>query len=151
MKMSNKDEARISWSNQELGFMGFFESITGTRAIDCVMANDEKTVFFLLKPEDAEKIRRNYRILLQHFSKRIGKEVQVMEYHDDVETFLKRALYPIKVLEIQIKNGIRGGKVVYITVDEADKGRAIGKNGFRIQGIRKIVKRYFSLNDVKIR
>ncbi|NHV99501.1 MAG: NusA-like transcription termination signal-binding factor [Thaumarchaeota archaeon] len=149
--MTSRDEARISWSNQELSFIGFFESATGTRAIDCVMANNDKTVFFLLKPEDAERIKHGYRILLQHFSKRIGKEVQILEYHEDVETFLKRALHPVKVLEIRLENGVKGGKVAYLTVDDAEKGRAIGRNGFRIQGIREIARRHFNLSDVKIR
>ncbi|MEM2929455.1 MAG: NusA-like transcription termination signal-binding factor [Thermoproteota archaeon] len=149
--MSSRDEARISWSNQELSFIGFFESATGTRAIDCVMANNDKTVFFLLKPEDAERIRRGYRILLQHISRRIGREVQIIEFHEDVETFLKRALHPVKVLGIRVENGAKGGMVVYITVDDLDKGRAIGRNGFRIQGIREIARRHFGLSDVKIR
>lgn len=149
--MSGRNETKISWSNQELSFIGFFESATNTRAIDCVMANGDKTVFFLLKPEDAERIRRGYRILLQHFSRRMGKEVHIIEYHEDVERFLRRALHPVKVLGIRVENGVKGDRVVYITVDEADKGRAIGKNGFRIQGIREIVKRHFGLSDVKIR
>lgn len=149
--MSSRDEARISWSNQELSFIGFFENATGTRAIDCVMANNDKTVFFLLKPEDAERIRHGYRILFQHFSRRIGREVQIIEFHENVETFLKRALHPVKVLEIRVENGAKGGRVCYITVDDVDKGRAIGRNGFRIQGIREIARRHFGLNDVKIR
>ncbi len=149
--MSIKDEARISWSNQEISFIGFFENATGTRAIDCVMANNDKTVFFLLKPEDAERIRHGYRILLPHLSRRIGREVQIIEFHKDVETFLKRALHPVNVLSIRVENGVKGGRVVYITVDDVDKGRAIGRNGFRIQGIREIARRHFGLNDVKIR
>jgi NusA-like KH domain protein len=115
------------------------------------MANDDKTVFFLLKPEDAERIRRGYRILLQHFSRRTGREVQIVEYHEDVETFLKKALHPVKVLEIRFENGVKGGIMAYLMVDDADKGRAIGRNGFRIQGIREIARRHFGLSDVKIR
>jgi predicted RNA-binding protein YlqC (UPF0109 family) len=38
-----------------------------------------------------------------------------------------------------------------LMVDDADKGRAIGRNGFRIQGIREIARRHFGLSDVKIR
>lgn len=149
--MSIRSEAKVSWSNKELSYIGFFENTTGTRVIDCVMTNNDKTVFFLLNPSDSEKIRRSCRILLQHFTRKIGKEVYVVEYHDDLETFLKRAFHPVEVLEIQVGNGVKGGKVAYITVSDMDKGKAIGKNGFRIQGVREIAKRHFGLSDVKIR
>lgn len=149
--MSTRSEAKVSWSNKELSCIGFFENTTGTRVIDCVMTNDDKTVFFLLNPLDSERIRRNCRILLQHFARRIGKEVYVVEYYDDVEIFLRRAFHPVEVLGIQIGNGVKVGKVAYITVSDVDKGKAIGKNGFRIQGIREIAKRHFGLSDVKIR
>jgi NusA-like KH domain protein len=149
--MSIKSESKVSWSNKELSYIGFFENTTGTRVIDCVMTNDDKTIFFLLNPADFEKIRRNCRILLQHFNRKIGKDVYVVEFYDDLETFLKRAFHPVEVLEIQVGNGVKGGKVAYITVSDMDKGKAIGKNGFRIQGIREIAKRHFGLSDVKIR
>lgn len=149
--MSSRSETKVSWSNKELSYIGFFESATGTRVMDCVMTDDDKRVFFLLKPEDSVRIRINWRILLQHFTKKIGGEIYVVEFHEDLETFLRRALHPVKVLEIQVGNGVKGGKVAYITVSDIDKGKAIGKNGFRIQGIREIARRHFGLNDVKIR
>lgn len=142
---------KTSWSNQELSYIGFFENATGARVVDCLIANNDKTVFFILKPEDFERIKNSCRILLQHFSKRIGREVHVMGLYDDVETFLRQALHPVKVLNIQINNGTKGGRVAYVTVNDMDKGRAIGKNGFRIQGIREVAKRYFGVSDVKIR
>jgi N utilization substance protein A len=149
--MPGKGEVKASWSNQELSYIGFFESATGARVIDCVIANNEKTVFFLLNPEDFERVRRNCIILLQHLSRRIGKAIRVIGLYDDVESFLRQSLYPIKVLDIQIENDTRGGKIAYITVSDLDKGRAIGKEGFRIRGIREIARRYFNISDVKIR
>lgn len=149
--MSSRSDVKTSWSNQELSYIGFFENATGARVVDCLIANNDKTVFFILKPEDFERIKNSCRILLQHFSKRIGREVHVMGLYDDVETFLRQALHPVKVLNIQINNGAKGGRVAYVTVNDMDKGRAIGKNGFRIQGIREVAKRYFGVSDVKIR
>ncbi|MCS7138938.1 MAG: NusA-like transcription termination signal-binding factor [Crenarchaeota archaeon] len=149
--MSNKSEVKTSWSNQELSYIGFFENATGARVVDCLITNNDKTVFFLLDHEDFERIKQGCKILLQHFSKKIGKEVHVIGLHGDIETFLRRALYPVKVLNIQVENNAKGGKVVYVTVSDADKGKAIGKNGFRIQGIREIARRYFGVSDVKIR
>ncbi|MEM1557083.1 MAG: NusA-like transcription termination signal-binding factor [Thermoproteota archaeon] len=149
--MSSRSDVKTSWSNQELSYIGFFENATGARVVDCLIANNDKTVFFILKPEDFERIKNSCRILLQHFSKRIGREVHVMGLYDDVETFLRQALHPVKVLNIQINNGTKGGRVAYVTVNDMDKGRAIGKNGFRIQGIREVAKRYFGVSDVKIR
>lgn len=149
--MLDKGEVKVSWSNTELSYINFFESTMGTGVIDCVMTNNDRTIFFLIKPEDSVRIRHNCKLLLQHLTKRIGKEVYVVEFHKELETFLRNAFHPIKVLDIQVGDGIKGGKVAYITVDEMDKGRAIGKNGFRIEGIREIVKRHFGLNDVKIK
>ncbi|MBO3768908.1 MAG: NusA-like transcription termination signal-binding factor [Thermoproteota archaeon] len=149
--MSSKSDVKASWSNQELSYIGFFESATGARVVDCLITNNDKTVFFILKPEDFERIKQGCKILLQHFSRKIGKEVHVMGLHDNIETFLRQALYPVKVLNIQVDNNAKGGKVVYVTVNDMDKGRAIGKNGFRIQVIREIARRYFGISDVKIR
>ncbi|MEM3712064.1 MAG: NusA-like transcription termination signal-binding factor [Thermoproteota archaeon] len=149
--MSSKNDVKASWSNQELSYIGFFESATGARVVDCLITNNDRTVFFLLKPDDFERIKHCCKLLLQHFSKKIGKEIHVMGLHDDIETFLRQALYPVKVLDIQVENNSKGGKVVYVSVSDADKGRAIGKNGFRIQGIREIARRYFGISDVKIR
>jgi len=151
VNMSSKSDVKVSWSNQELSYIGFFENATGARVVDCLITNNDKTVFFLLKPEDFERIKNSCKILLQHFSKRIGKEVHVMGFNEDLETFLRQALYPARVLNVQVENGAKGGRVVYVTVSEMDKGKAIGRNGFRIQGIREFAKRHFGVSDVKIR
>ncbi|MGQ9478455.1 MAG: NusA-like transcription termination signal-binding factor [Thermoproteota archaeon] len=149
--MPSRSEVKLSWSNRELNYISFFEGTTNMKAIDCLVTDDDRAVFFLLKPEDAEKMRQGCRILIQHLAKKIGKTIRIVEFHDDPKMFIRRALYPAQILEVQIGNGVRGGRVAYVTVSDIDKGKAIGKNGFKIQCIREIAKRHFGLTDIKIK
>jgi N utilization substance protein A len=79
-----------------------------------------------------------------------NKQVEIFEYIDDAEGFIRNALKPAKVKEIRLVDRASGGRIAMVNVETKDKGIAIGRNGQNIKKIRFLAKRYFDLDTVVI-
>ena len=78
-----------------------------------------------------------------------GKNIQVVEYSDDPETFIKNVFYNYNVQGVVIENR---GNIVHatVTVDPKVKGRAIGKNGRNLKIARDIVNRHHNVQSISV-
>jgi len=79
-----------------------------------------------------------------------NKQVEIFEYFEEPERFVRNALKPARVKDVQIVDRVDGGKIIMVNIDSKDKGIAIGKNGQNIKKIRLLAKRYFNLDTVII-
>jgi N utilization substance protein A len=79
-----------------------------------------------------------------------NKQVEIFEYLEDPDKFLRNALKPAKVKDIRLVDRMDGHKIAMVNVDPKDKGIAIGKNGENIKKIRFLAQRYFQLDTVVI-
>jgi N utilization substance protein A len=76
--------------------------------------------------------------------------VEVFEYIEDPEKFIRNALKPARVKDLRLVDRVDGGKIAMVNVETKDKGIAIGKNGQNIKRIRLMAKRYFNLENIII-
>lgn len=131
----------------ELRYMALFESLTGASVRDCLVKNNRIT-FVVKKGEiglaigkGGNKIKRAKQVM--------GKEVEVVEYSEDPEEFVKNVLSPARVKEVKIIE--RGGnKVAAVRVEEIDRGIAVGKNGRNIHRARALVQRHHGIQDISL-
>jgi N utilization substance protein A len=79
-----------------------------------------------------------------------NKRVEVYEYIEDPEGFIRSALKPAKVKEIRLVDRVGGNRIAIVNVVTKDKGIAIGRNGQNIKKIRFLAKRYFELDNIVI-
>jgi N utilization substance protein A len=138
----------IKITQDEMKFIQLLQNMTGATIVDCIIDND--TIIFTVKKGEVglavgkggEKIKR--------FRSMTNKQVEIYEYMNEAEKFIKNALKPAKIKDIRIVDRMEGKKIAMVTVEPKDKGIAIGKNGDNIKKIRFLAKRYFQLDTVVI-
>ncbi len=138
----------IKITQDEMKFIQLLQNMTGATIVDCIIDND--TIIFTVKKGEVglavgkggEKIKR--------FRSMTNKQVEIYEYMNEAEKFIRNALKPAKVKDIRLVDRMEGKKIAMVTVENKDKGIAIGKNGDNIKKIRFLAKRYFQLDTVVI-
>ena len=140
--------SNIKITEHEMKFIQLLQNMTGATVVDCFV--DDDTIMFTVKKGEVglavgkggEKIKR--------FRSMTNKQVEIYEYMNEAEKFIKNALKPAKVKDIRIVDRMEGKKIAMVNVESKDKGIAIGKNGDNIKKIRFLAKRYFQLDTVVI-
>ncbi|NPA04618.1 MAG: NusA-like transcription termination signal-binding factor [Crenarchaeota archaeon] len=140
----------IKLTVEEMRYMSLLQDLTGAVARDCIIDNENNRIVFVVRPGDAGKVigRRGSNInrLRQLFS----KEIEVVEYADKLDDFVKNIFAPARVIGIRLVRR-NGQRVLYVMVEPSDKGKAIGRGGRKVAVARLLLKRYFDIDDVRIR
>jgi len=142
--------SNIKITENEMRFMALLENMTGATIVDCILDESDDTVIFAVKKGEVglavgkggEKIKR--------FRRMTNKQVEIYEYIDDAENFIRNALKPAKVKEIRLVDRVGGDRIAMVNVETNDKGIAIGRNGQNIKKIRFLAQRYFGLDTIVI-
>jgi len=129
-------------------YIALFESLTGAVARDCI--DDGDRVLYVVRNGDMGlAIGRNGEHI-NRVKKSIGKHIEIVEYSDNLSTFMKNVAQPAKVLGIELV--VRGGRrIVYVDVPPNEKGLAIGRDGKNIEKMRMLAHRHHDVDDVIIR
>jgi N utilization substance protein A len=140
--------SNVKITENEMKYIQLLQNMTGATIVDCIL--DDETIIFTVKKGEVglavgrggEKIKR--------FRTMTNKQVEIFEYLEDPDKFLRNALKPAKVKDIRLVDKMDGHKIAMVNVDPKDKGIAIGKNGENIKKIRFLAQRYFQLDTVVI-
>ena len=133
-------------NNDDLKAFATFESLTGAQASD-VLITEHAVVFLVPKEEMGHAIGvkgANITRVRQAF----GRQVLVFEDNPDMEQFLRTLMAPIPITNINVHEKMNS-KTVYVTVEEQNRGAAIGKGGERIKVQRALLLRKFGC-DLKL-
>jgi transcription termination/antitermination protein NusA len=119
-----------------------FEKVTGSRVKDYLpdygMFVIEQGQMGLAIGKGAANIKR-----MEHLLK---KKLVLVEFNDDVTLFAKNLVYPAEVSDIKEENGV----VVIHGKDMKSKGMIFGREKSRLSQIKEIIKRHFTIDDVKV-
>ena len=130
--------------------MNLFENVSGARAKDCYIDTKIDRIIFVVDPGNIGlAIGRNGKNI-KHIRNLMGKDVDVVEYHENVENFVKNCLSPAKVDSVTTTKKRDGKKVVNVVVGHKDRGLAIGKNGKSIDKARILAQRHFGIDNIVI-
>ncbi len=140
----------IRLTAEEIRYMSLLQDLTGAVARDCIVDNENNRIIFIVRPGDAGKVIGRRGVNINRLRKIFNKDVDVVEYADNLEDMVRNIFSPAKILGMRLVN--RGDrKILYVVVDPNDKGKAIGRGGRKISLARLVLKRYFDIDDVKIR
>jgi len=146
--------SRVKLTANEMHYISLFESITGAIVQDCIIDNDSDRVIFVVKPGMIGLAIGKNGVNIRRAKKFLGKSIDVVEYADTPELFIKNTLVPVpaaKVRSVTITERLDGRKIASVEVDPEYRGIAIGKNGRNIARARILAKRHFGIDDVKIK
>jgi N utilization substance protein A len=131
-------------------FIALLENLTGAIAKDCIIETVDNRIIFIIRPGDMGLAIGKNGMNIERTRKVIGRPVEIVEYAETPEEFLKNIIAPAKVRAIKISKNAEGNSVAQVTVDPHDKGMAIGKNGRNVVKTRLLMKRHFDLENVVI-
>jgi N utilization substance protein A len=80
----------------------------------------------------------------------IPRRIELVEYSDNVDEFLKNILNSNMINDIKINKRIDGTKQAIVVVDSKKKGVVVGKDGRNAEKARLLARRYFQISNVLI-
>jgi len=138
----------IKLTAEEMRYIALFQDLTRASVKDCIIDENENRIIFLVKPGDMGLAIGKNGINIKRLKRLLGRNIEVVEWADNIEQLAKNALAPARVLNVKVLTTPSGKKKVLVTVDPQDKGVAIGKAGRNVARARMILKRYFEIDSV---
>ncbi len=134
-------------TSNEIFYLNALNRVSGVNARDCVV--DENVISFLVRKEAMGKAIGKNAATIKKLSKQLRKNIEIFEYCDDVESFIKKALYNIKIDEINLVE--RNGKKQAILMLDPENKRKLLNSLPRIKRIKTLSKRDYKIEDVRTR
>jgi N utilization substance protein A len=141
---------KIRLTGDEMRCIALFESLTKAVVTDCIIDEKRDRVIMIVKPGDVGLAIGKHGARVKMLRNMLKKDVEVVEYAEDPIAFLKNSFSPAMIKNIRITERLDNRKIAFVTVDEKDKGAAIGKNGRTAERTRLLAKRYFQIDNVII-
>lgn len=135
-------------SNEKLRYLALYEKLTGVTPIDCIESVDGDRLTFVIEEDEMGKAIGEKGKNIGKVREKLDSKVDAVKYSGDPEEFLRNIFSPVDVEEIDIEEQ-EDGKVALIEVEDSEKGRAVGKNGWNIKRARRLSNRHHGLKDVK--
>jgi NusA family KH domain protein, archaeal len=124
--------------------------LTRATAVDCILDEKFDRIIYLIRPGDMGLAIGKGGENSKKLQKVLGKKIEMVEYSEDMRTFILNIFKPAEVSGIRIHEDSR---VVDICIRrKADLGIAIGKGGATVEKARILLKRFFhrEIGDVKV-
>jgi N utilization substance protein A len=139
--------SEIVLTEATLMYISLFETITKANVVDCMDA-DDKLVFVVEKGQGNIAVGKKGEHVIR-LKDRTGKNIQVVEFSDDPEQFVKNVFHIYEPQKVVIE---QRGNITHatITVDPKLKGRAIGKAGKNLRIARDIVNRHHEIQSLSV-
>jgi len=134
----------IKFDTSTMQYITLFENLTKARVKDC-LGLEEKIVFIVNKGQLGLAIGKNS-VNLKKLKFVLKKNIDIIEYSDDVAVFIKNIFHNYKVIDVVIENNN-----ATVVVEPKDKGKAIGKNGKNLRAAREIAHRHYGIQSMVVR
>ena len=135
---------------EDMALIAKFEQITGAAAIDIIRDDEGERIIVVVRPKQLGKAIGRGGVNVKAASEAFGRAVDVVEMAETVEAFVMSALAPARVESVKIIEHRDGSRVASVTVNNEDRGIAIGREGRNVARARILVRRHFDLNNVVI-
>ncbi len=138
---------RKKFDLKTLKYMSFFEKITRTDVKDCI-EEDDRLIFIVPQLQLRRAVGRDG-ANVKRIKKELNKRIKIVEYSPQITNFIRSLIMPLKADEI-----IEDKETGIITIksnDRKTKGLLIGKNAGNLRKYEEIVKRYFDINEIKVK
>jgi N utilization substance protein A len=140
----------IKYTEEELGLMAMFQTITGIHPRDCIIDDQFNRVIFIVDKGLIGLAIGKKGQTIAHVEKLVGRPVELVEYSDNPEEFIKNALGGRYIIDVKVTQRFDGRKVGVVTIPMKSKGAVLGKGGRNAEKARKLARRYFNIEQLHI-
>lgn len=138
----------ITLTDRERRFIARFEAETGATARDCIVDEDGDRVVIVVAAGEMRRAIGPDGRTVKRLEDQLGSEVRLIEDADTPEAFVANTLAPAAVYAVDIERD--GSTVAHADVAEGDEGAAIGRDGRNIEAARRLAKRHFDIDDIRL-
>lgn len=140
----------IKLTTDQMRMMSLFQNVTGATARDCVEDEKQNRVIFVVNNGKMGLAIGKGGSHIKSLQNIVKRNVELVEYDEDPEKFLKNLLNNKLVSEVKINNRPDGSKQAIVMVDPKKKGIVVGREGRNAEKARLLAKRYFDISSVLI-
>ena len=130
----------IELSDDDIKCIAAFENLTGATVKDCLITAD--AVAYIVKQGDLGKAIGKKGANITRVRQMFARQVLVFEDSEDLTQFIRNLFGQIPVKNINIHEKM-DSKTAFVSVDELDRGTAIGRDGKRVKLCRQLLMRRF--------
>ena len=141
--------AEVKLTEDCMRLISQFESLTGAGSRDCAVDDRNGRLIFVINPGDMGLAIGKKGASIKKASDAMGKKIEVVEYNNNAEQFLKNCFLPAQVTSI-VFEGEADQQTATVEVRDEDRGIAIGKDGKNIFKAKKLALRQHNIADVQI-
>ena len=134
-------------TSEDIFYLNALNSASGANARDCIV--DGNVIAFLVKKAELGKAIGKDAAAVKMLRSQLKKNVEIFEYCESVQEFIKKALYGVQVSEVKIVE--RNGKKYAIVSLDAENKRKLLNSLPRIKRIKALSKRNYKIEDIKTR
>jgi NusA-like KH domain protein len=131
----------VELTGDDLNIFSNFERITHVMPSDYL--STESSIVFLVSQESLGKAIGKQASNIEKLRHLFRKRVIVVADSDDPEGFVRNFFGNISIYDIEIRD-VMGEKNIMLTIDEKDRGIAIGRDGERIKAAKTFLKKKFN-------
>lgn len=125
----------------ELFYLSEFEKITGV--MPCDVVESDESLFFLVPKALLGKAIGRKGFMISKLEKKFKKKVLVFADSQSPEEFIKNFFNNVNPMDIEVRDAM-GERGVFFSINEVERGVALGKGGARIKAARKFVEKKFN-------
>ncbi len=131
----------VELNEDDLKIFSTFEQLTHVMPTDYVVSSS--SLVFLVSEESLGKAIGKKASNIEKLRKVFRKRVVVVSDKDNPEDFVRSFFGNVHIIEIESRN-VMGETALMMTVDEKDRGIAIGKDGERIKAAKSLLQKKFN-------
>jgi transcription termination/antitermination protein NusA len=133
---------KIVYSQELIGFITFFESMTHTNVKDCI---EGQQLIFVVDPGEIGKAIGRQGSNVKRLEAAMNKKIKIVEFNPDVKEFVKNLISPLKA-DVREEDGL----LLLSSDDTRTKSLLIGRNSQNLDNFESIVRRYFGDKKLKV-
>ncbi|MHC1625756.1 MAG: NusA-like transcription termination signal-binding factor [Methanoculleaceae archaeon] len=137
--------------NEEcMHLMSQFESITGAGSRDCVVDAQNNRLIFVINPGEMGLAIGKGGSSVKRAMEAMGMRIEVVEYSDNVEQFIRNCFLPARVRGITFATDRNNERIAIVDVEDEDRGLAIGREGKNIFKAKRLSRRQHGIADIQL-
>lgn len=127
--------------------MNALNSTSGANARDCVVHGN--VIAFVLKKDEMRRAIGKGAAAVKQLRQKLHLNVELLEYTERPEDFIKNALYNVKVSGVNVLEK-DGKKFANVELEPGERRKLLNGIG-RLKRIKALAKRNYNIGDIKIR
>lgn len=133
---------KITYNQDVMGFITFFESMTHTPVKDCI---EGKQLIFVVDPGNMGKAIGRQGSNVKRLESALNRKIKIVEFNPLPTEFVKNLISPLRA-EVSEENST----ILLSSGDTSTKSLLIGRNSQNLENYESIVRRYFSDKTLRV-